>query len=136
MKNSVTKSSVMKKVKEFEYKDHKCIIVKNKNKYSEEWLCAYVFLPEYNVFYKKHVKENPDPYSRCDTAFNGWFYNNVPYCTWVDSIEDELCIGLDLCHYWNVESGTTLDTNLAENQLKEMVDFIVDNHEEIKELTE
>lgn len=134
MKNSVTKSSVMKKVKEFKCKGYNCLIVETTNPITN-WLCAYVFLPEYTHFYKNHTKENPDYFERCETKFNKWFYNNVPYCTWVDLIEDELCIGLDLCHYWNVESGTTNDTNLAENQLKEMVDSIIDNREEIKELT-
>lgn len=125
-------------VRVLEYRDHKCLIIRNTSSgVQSDWLTAYVFLPELDETYQKEVQEVHGFFDRASCELDKWFFDNVPYCTWFDQANwkffkdseyyGKLCCGLDLNHYWNIESNSTLNVELAESQLKEMVDYIVDN---------
>lgn len=118
-------------VKEFTYKNRKCIICLNNKKCNfDHYLTAYALLPELEELYNKEVEQEPDMFERLELPLHD-FFNCGGNCSWFGKLsfdnpeyDDKLFCGIDLAHFYNFEYGTNLDIDEAENDIKALVDYL------------
>ena len=118
-------------VKEFTYKNRKCIVCLNHKKCNfDHYLTAYALIPELEELYDKEVEQEPDMFKRMDLPLHD-FFNCGGNCTWFGKLfldnpeyDDKLFCGIDLAHFYNFEYGTNLDVDEAENDIKALVDYL------------
>lgn len=121
-------------VKEFTYKNRKCIVCLNTKKCNfDDYLTAYAFLPELEELYEKEVAQEPDFFERSDLPLHEFF--NFAGATWFGTLsfdnpeyDNKLCCGIDLAHFHNFEYGTNLRVATAEDDIRELVDCLEANY--------
>lgn len=120
-------------IKEFTYKNRKCIVCYNNKKCFDDYLTAYAFLPELEELYEKEVEQEPDMFERSDLPLHGFF--DYAGASWFGTLsfdnsdyKDKLCCGIDLAHFYNFEYGTNLKVATAEDDIKRLIDYLEDNY--------
>lgn len=140
---------MIKLVKTFTYLDWDCTICKvtRGTVNSVSYLTAYVHLPEFSEYYEKEMARVPDYLERTEEPLDDYL-SYAPYVTFIgmfdstkvsgynhEVVSDEVfSVGLDLPHLCYLELNDRKAIDLAESFLKDMVDYIADNYEEIEKI--
>jgi len=137
---------MIKLVKTFTYNGRDCSICKVTDGLTQ-WLTAYVHLPELTEYYEDEMARVPDYIDRVEEPLDDYLFN-APFVSFIgmfdstkvvgydhEVVSDKVfSVGLDLAHLQYLELNDKMSIDLAESQLKEIVDFIEDNYKEIENI--